>query len=96
MKKSILSCFLFLAACGQMGPYIDAHREAGQIQLVGQSTPDRVAVCYNPLWTNKDKIEELAVQECHKTNRKPIYSETKWFSCCLITPSTAFYDCQKD
>jgi len=95
MKKSILGFALFLSACGQLSPFVDAHREAGQVQLVGQSTPDKVAVCYNPLWSEKEQVEELAHQECAKTNRQAVYDSTKWFSCCLFNPTTAFYDCKK-
>ncbi|MGN0919827.1 MAG: hypothetical protein ACI4OR_03620 [Alphaproteobacteria bacterium] len=95
MKKVIvLGSALFLSACGQLTPFVDAHREAGQIQLVGQSTPDKVAVCYNPMWSDQNQVKELAHQECAKTNRKAVYSDTKWFSCCLANPSTAFYDCK--
>ena len=95
MRKLILISVLFLSACGQFTPFVDAHREAGKVQLTGQSTPDKVAICYNPLWSDKQKVEELAHQECTKTNRKPFYSETKWFSCCFVNPTTAFYDCKK-
>ena len=96
MKKSIFVLALFLSACGQVSPFVDAHREAGQVQLVGQSSPDRVAVCYNPLWSNKKQVEELARAECQKTNRQAVYDDTSWFSCCLINPSTAFYKCEKN
>ena len=94
MKKAFVLLALFLSACGQVEPFIDSHREAGQVQLRGQSTLDKVAVCYNPLWSNKKAVEELAKSGCKKTNRHPVYDDTKWFSCCLMNPSTAFYDCK--
>ena len=96
MKKFILGFVLFLSACGQFSPFMDAHREAGQVQLKGQSTPDRVAVCYNPIWSDKKYVEQLAETECQKTNRHPVFDEVKWFSCCLMNPSTAFYYCKKN
>ena len=95
MKKSIFGLVLLVSACGQFSPFIDAHREAGQVELVGQSKPDRVAVCYNPIWSDKKFIKELADRECAKTKRKAVYDDTKWFSCCLVNPTTAFYNCQK-
>ena len=95
MKKIIFGLVLFLSGCGQLSPFVDAHREAGQVQLVGQSTPDKIAVCYNPIWSDKKEVEELAKQECAKTQRKAFYQGTNWFSCCLFNPSTAFYDCKK-
>ena len=94
MKNWLIGCMLILSACSQVAPFVDAHREAGQVQLVGQSTPDKPAVCYNPFWSNKTKVKELAEKECQKTNRKAVYEDTDWFSCCLINPSTAFYKCE--
>ena len=94
MKKIFIILVLFLSACGQIEPYVDSHREAGQVQLRGQSTLDKVAVCYNPLWSDKKQVEELAKSECQKTKRHPVYDDTKWFSCSLINPSTAFYNCK--
>lgn len=95
MKKSILVLAFFLSACGQFSPFVDARREAGQVQLVGQSTPDKIAVCYNPIWLDEEQVKELANQECAKTNRTAVYDDSKWFSCCFVNPNTAFYDCQK-
>ena len=96
MKKIVtLVLGLFISACGQFSPFIDSHREAGQVELRGQSTPDKVAVCYNPIWSDKKYVEKLANEECNKTNRKAAYDTTKWFSCCLMNPTTAFYDCKK-
>ena len=96
MKKYILFLGLFLSACGQIGPFVDAHREAGQVQLRGQSTPDKPAICYNPIWSDKKMVEQLAEEECQKTNRHAVYDNTSWFSCCLMNPSTAFYKCEKN
>ena len=95
MKKKIIVLMFFLSACGQVEPFVDSHREAGQVQLRGQSTVDKIAICYNPLWSDKKQMEQLATVECQKTNRHAVYNETTWFSCCLMNPSTAFYDCKK-
>ena len=95
MKKSILGLVLFLCGCGQFAPFVDAHREAGQVELVGQSTPDKVAVCYNPFWSDENEVKALADQECAKTKRHAVYEDTYWFSCRLLNPSTAFYNCKK-
>ena len=95
MKKYILGFAFFLSACGQFSPFVDSRREAGQIEPVGQSTLDKVAVCYNPIWSDDADVSELARLECAKTGRQAIYQETSWFSCRLVNPSTAFYDCKK-
>ncbi|MBR6231578.1 MAG: hypothetical protein IKQ99_00585 [Alphaproteobacteria bacterium] len=95
--KKIFIIFLgtFLVACEQFTPFVDSHREAGEVKMRGQSTPDKPAVCYNPLWSDKKLVEQLAEEECQKTNRHAVYSETDWFSCRFVNPSTAFYKCEK-
>ena len=95
MKKLLLASVLFLSACGQFAPFVDSHREAGQVQLRGQSSSEKAAICYNPIWSDKKEVEQLAEAECQKTNRHAVYDDTRWFSCCLINPSTAFYKCEK-
>ena len=95
MKQFILGFALLVSACSQFTPFVDAHRDAGQVQLRGQSTLDRAAVCYNPIWSDKKKVEELAKEECDKTKREAVYNDTKYFSCRLVNPSTAFFDCKK-
>ena len=94
MKHLIFIFVLFLSAWGQIDQFVDAHREAGQVRLKGQSSPNRPAICYNPLWSNKKRVEQLAEAECQKINKHAVYDDTKWFSCCLINPSTAFYKCE--
>ena len=96
MKKIVFSFIVFLSACSQVTPFVDAHREAGQVQLKGQSTSDKVAICYNPLWSDKKQVEQVAEAECQKTNRHAYYQKTNWFSCCLMNPSTAFYQCSNN
>lgn len=95
--KKIFIIFLgtFLLACEQVSPFVDSHREAGEVKLRGQSTPDKPAVCYNPIWSDKKVVEQLAEDECQKTDRHAVYEDTNWFSCCFVSPATAFYKCEK-
>lgn len=93
MKKLLFLTVLFLSGCAQFEPFVDARREAGQVQTVGQSSPDRVAICYNPLWSEMGKIEILAKEECAKTKRKIQVDGKKYFSCSLASPVTIFYKC---
>ena len=97
MKKLIMLVVLScgVAACSPIKPFVDARREAGQAGMVGQSTPDHVAVCYNKYMTTKEEIEALAEKECQKIGRHAVYDTTVRFSCCFITPTTAFYYCRK-
>lgn len=93
MKKVSLCFLLFLSACAQFRPFVDARREAGQVATVGQSTPDKVAVCYNPLFSDMQEVEKLAQDGCAQTKRKPKFDDKKYFSCTLALPATAFYKC---
>ena len=96
MFKKVLMIFLLIgvSGCAEVRPFVDARREAGQAQLVGQSRPDKIAVCYNPIWHDNADVIKLAEEACAKNKKKAVYSETKYFNCRLISPNTAFYTCQ--
>ena len=93
MKKVYFLIAFFLASCAQFEPFVDARREAGQAAPVGQSTLDRVAICYNPLWSNEQEIEKLAAETCAQTKRKPVFDDKTYFNCAFVSPATAFYKC---
>ena len=93
MKKIVFILMLFLSGCAQFQPFVDARREAGQVATIGQSTPDRVAICYNPLWSDSAQVENLAIEICAQTKRKPLVDGKKYFTCTLTSPITAFYKC---
>lgn len=95
MKKLFLILsVLCLSACSQFEPFEDMRREAGQIATIGQSSDNRPAICYNPIWHNDDQIKALATNACARTKRTPVFQETKAFSCRLVNPTTAFYTCK--
>ena len=96
MKKiiSILLLATYLTACSEVQPFIDSRREAGKVQPIGQSRPDRIAICYNPIWDSEEELLALATEGCAKQKKKPVFSEKKYFNCRLVTPNTAFYDCK--
>lgn len=90
---------LCITACSLGQPFIDRRRNAGAVDknhlYVGQSTPDRPAVCYNGLWTSEEELQTLADAECQKhhpgTHAKKIDDSS--FSCRLFLPSRAYYKC---
>ena len=95
--KKIISLFLltaYLTACSEVGPFIDARREAGKVQTVGQSRPNRIAVCYNPIWHSDEAVLALATEGCAQQKKQPVFSDKKYFNCRLTAPNTAFYDCK--
>lgn len=93
MKKAVFLILLFVAGCVQ-APFVDARREAGSPYTVGESAPDRVAICYNPYSTNADEIMRMAQEACKKTNREPAYDGHKYWSCRVFLPHRVYYRCQ--
>ena len=95
MNKFVpLGLLLLLTACSEFGPFVDTRREAGQTEPVGQSRPDRIAVCYNPVWHSDKSIEKLATAACAQQNKQAVYADTSYFNCRFVSPNTAFYTCQ--
>ncbi len=92
-----MCALVFLTACAEVRPFVDTRKEAGQIAPVGRSTPDRIAVCYNPLWHQRKAARKLADAACAQTARRAVFDEaaTSYFTCRLLTPAVAFYDCIK-
>lgn len=87
-----LGAVLAVAACAQ-APWVDSRREAGSIEKVGESTPDRIAICHAAGATQAD-LMPLAAQECAKTGRQPVYIGTNKFQCRLTTPHRSYFDCR--
>lgn len=93
-KAAVILLASLITACSQFEPFEDMRREAGQIPTVGQSSNNRPAICYNPLWHNEEDVQELAEQACARTKRKAVFEEKHHFSCKLVNPTTAFYTCK--
>lgn len=84
--------FIGLSACTQ-APFIDARREAGQSDMIGESTKDRIAICYNSYSTDEAEIINMAKAECAKTKREPKYDGHKYWSCRVFLPHRVYYSC---
>ncbi len=100
LKLSLLLSLLFcLSACAQFGPFEDRRREPGtEYVYVGASKPGRPAVCYNPLFTGKEKLQAMADGLCqkYKKNTRAVSVDRDYFSCRLFVPSKAYYKCVAD
>ncbi len=96
MKNSvlILACAVLLNACSQFVPFEDRRREAGQMQTVGKSTNAAPAICYNPIWHDVSDTQELADEACARTKKKAVFSHSDHFTCRLVNPSIAYYNCK--
>lgn len=90
----IVGCgLLFLSGCSAFAPFVDARREAGQVQPVGSSTDDNPVICYGV--AEREEIERLAQNECAKTGRVAVFVRKENFSCSLFMPQKAVYRCEK-
>lgn len=88
----ILGSLLLLSACAPQ-PWVDSRREAGQMQRVGASTPDRPAICYDPGTSTAAQLQALADQECARTGRVARYTGVDRWQCTTATPHRAYYLC---
>lgn len=93
MKKAFFLFLLIVGGCVQT-PFVDSRREAGSPYTVGESKPDRIAICYNPYSTNANEIIKLAQEACQQTNREAAYDGHKYWSCRLFLPHRVYYRCQ--
>lgn len=92
-RAAWLGAALFmLAACGTP-PYVDSRREAGQIEPVGTSNLNRVAICYSKTDTSAAEVLKLAESECAKTGRIPKLDHEERWTCTMVAPRRVFYSC---
>lgn len=99
LKLSLL-LFLTLAvnACSQLAPFEDRRREPGTEYIyVGASKPEKPAICYNPLWEDKEDIQKMADKLCQTRNKgeKAELVKKEAFSCKLFVPTKAYFKCIK-
>lgn len=93
---------LFLCGCSLFHPYIDRRRNPGvsdvRFLYSGPSKPNKPAICYNPLLTDDDELQQMADDECikHGTGNRSEFVKKTYLSGKLLLPSHAYYKCIKD
>ena len=93
MKLFLLfGSFFFLMGCSQFEPFVDARREAGQLEKVGSSKPDRPVVC-SGLWTEAEERFSLAQSECEKNGKVAKSISLQSFECKLFAPVKETFVC---
>ncbi|WP_019646760.1 hypothetical protein [Novispirillum itersonii] len=86
-----VSILTLLAGCAD--PWVDRRREAGEPhKFVGTSTDDLVSVCHAGQPTAE--VQRLAVQECARTKRTPVFVGTLRYQCPLTAPNLSVFDCK--
>lgn len=97
MRKSAyligIVLILGISGCASFAPFVDARREAGQVDPVGSSSDDNPVICYG--FASQEEIDQLAQNECSKTNRKAVFVRKENFTCSLFMPQKAIYKCEK-
>jgi hypothetical protein len=88
---AIIACFFVNACVGSV--FVDTRRDAGTTKMVGESTPDMVAICYAPSKATKKQIYDLAEKECAKTDRVAKFHHKSDFTCRLTVPNHAYFKC---
>ena len=97
---NLLVLICLIGACSSFEPYIDRRREAGGLAdgtlYVGESKPERPAVCYNKLYSSFEEVKAVADASCveNKTGShgEPINEDV--IGCTLITPSIYYFECK--
>lgn len=95
MFKTMLLILFFLNTGCAFKPFIDSRREVGADDLIGLSTLDYPAVCYNARYAVPETIIALAQKECSKTERIAVFYKQSKFTCKLFMPHHAIYKCVK-
>ena len=99
--KLLISIFLLtsIASCSQFEAFEDRRREPSKEHIwVGSSKPGKPAICYNPLFYSKEKIQAKADDICrsYKENSHAEFVDVEYFSCRLLIPAKAHYQCVVD
>ena len=99
--KLSLLFFIVLTVCGcsQFQAFEDRRREPQTERIyVGTSREGAPAICYNPLFYNKEDIKVMADNLCsqYKSGYKAKLVKNDIFSCRLFVPSRAYYKCVVD
>lgn len=102
-KLKIACLFMFvLSGCGIFEPFVDRRRNPGVHDLnllySGPSRDDAPVICYNPLFTDAEKLQTIADEECVKneTGVRAEFVQKTYLDGKLLLPNHAHYICVKE
>jgi hypothetical protein len=92
---------IILSGCSIFQPFVDRRRNPGVSDVnklyKGQSKPDAPVICYNPLWTNEQEIQQMAENVCitEETGDTAELIDKSYFDGKLLLPVRAYFKCVK-
>ncbi len=89
---SVMVGVVFVSACSQFEPFVDARREAGQIETIGASRPNQPVVC-SFYGVDPQTRLVLAEKECQKLGKVAKSQSVDLFNCRLLTPVKETFSC---
>lgn len=97
-RLRVVGCLLAVAAllggCGG-DPWVDSRREAGTLQTIGDSHPDRPAICYSgDIAEEGARLLAMANQVCAQNGKHARYLGSTHWQCRLATPHRAYFACE--
>jgi hypothetical protein len=97
----LILVLLSVGGCSLLDPFVDRRREAGakteEELYVGESTPEKPAICYNIMTASYEEVKNLADEECkkHGTGTKATPIKQTVFTCKLLIPNHVYFQCEK-
>lgn len=92
VAAAVLAAAGGLAACAPQ-PFVDMRREAGTLSIVGSSSLERPAVCYNTMSATREQVQALADTVCAETGRVAVYDKSDLLQCTVLQPHRSLFRC---
>lgn len=101
--KFYIACLLLfvISGCSLFQPFVDRRRNPGVSDMsmlyVGESTPEAPVICYNPLFTGDEELQQMADEVCvnEETGDYAELVDKSYFDGKLLLPVRAYYKCAK-
>jgi len=85
-----------LAGCSGTAPYIHQSEEFNRSRPdFGRPLKDRteLTICYNKRSSSPQEIKQMALDECGRFNRTPVFVDQDFATCPLLTPTAINFRC---
>lgn len=101
--KFYIACLLLfcMCGCGVFKPFVDRRRNPGvsdpNMLYVGESKPWAPVICYNPLITGDEELQQMADNVCinEETGDYAEFVKKSYLDGKLLLPARVYYKCVK-